>query len=353
MPITAAAVNIGFFGAVTVGPLLGGITAYGHAWRWLYGGLGAVGCLTFVLAFLTLPDQDPANRGMRFDFAGIALGLAATALPFWAVGELSGHGFHSLLFTVPLTVGIACFIGLLLVEYYKQEPLSPVKQMWHTFPIVGTLTAMIGGAAFITFLMLAERFLLHVEHQSALASGLAFWPQVAGVIITACLLGLLLRTRFLPILILGGMLLLMGGGVLLLALRPGSAPQATVMAAAGLLGLGAGATVSPGLYLAAFSLPSKIVGRTFALVELVRSVADFILAPVMLQVARASGGLTNQAAGIHTAIAITLMITATLTAAGIALYLIGGAGLPRPDLDAWIVQNRPAIGSPMLAEVLR
>jgi hypothetical protein len=43
MPTTAAAINIGFFGAVTVGPLLGGITAYGHAWRTFYAALGALG----------------------------------------------------------------------------------------------------------------------------------------------------------------------------------------------------------------------------------------------------------------------------------------------------------------------
>src|SRR6185437_8630325 len=59
---------------------------------------------------------------------------------------------------------------------------------------------------------------------------------------------------------------------------------------AGIAGHGAGATVSPGLYLAAFPLPSRLVGRIFARVELVRPVADFILAPVMLGVARVARG---------------------------------------------------------------
>ncbi|HLH98853.1 MAG TPA: hypothetical protein VKW08_27400 [Xanthobacteraceae bacterium] len=38
----------------------------------------------------------------------------------------------------------------------------------------------------------------------------------------------------------------------------------------GLLGLGAGATVSPGLFLAGLSLPTQFIGRILALVELVR-----------------------------------------------------------------------------------
>jgi MFS family permease len=354
LPVTAAAVNIGFFGAVTLGPLLGGITAFAHAWRAFYAALGGLGCITWLLALLTLPDAEPFNPDMRFDLAAVVLGLPATALPFWAVGELTGPGFASPLFIVPLVLGLACFVALLLVEYHRKEPLAPVKQMWHTLPLVGTLTAMIGGAAFFTLLMLAQEYLLKIAHASLLQGGLTFWPQVVGVIITAALLGVLLRTRMLPFLVLGGMLMLLGAGALLLTLRPGPGAGTTVLAAAGLLGLGAGATVSPGLYLAAFSLPSRIVGRTFALVELVRSVADFILAPVMLGVARvASGAVEPSAAGLRFAIWLTLGVTAALTLGGIALYLLGGVGLPRPDLNAWIEQNRPAIGSPPLAQKLR
>lgn len=38
MPITAASIDIGFFGAVTGGPLLGAVASYEHAWRWFYVG---------------------------------------------------------------------------------------------------------------------------------------------------------------------------------------------------------------------------------------------------------------------------------------------------------------------------
>ncbi len=354
MPTTAAAINIGFFGAVTVGPLFGGITAFAHAWRVFYAALGGVGCLTWLLALLTLPDAEPPNPGMRFDLAAIALGLAATALPFWAVGELTGPGFASPLFIAPLTIGVVCLVALLLLEYHREEPLAPVKQMWHTLPLVGTLAAMIGGAAFFTLMMLGQQYLLRVEHSTLLQAGLAFWPQVIGVIITAALLGLLLRTRMLPLLVLCGMLLLIAAGALLLTLQPGAHVRTTVLAAAGLLGLGAGATVSPGLYLAAFPLPARIVGRIFALVELVRSVADFILAPVMLGIARvASGAMQPNAAGLRFSIWLTLGVTVAFTLGGAAVYLLGGAGLPRPDLVAWIERNQPAMRSPPLAQRLR
>jgi Major Facilitator Superfamily len=354
LPITAAAVNIGFFGATMVGPLLGGVAAYGHAWRWFYIALGLLGALTFLLAVLTLPDQKPPNPGMRLDAPALALGFAATALPFWAVGELTGVSFASPLFAAPLAVGVLCLVAMLLVEYHVKAPLSPVKQMWHTFPIIGTLAAMFGGGGYFTFLVLAQQLLLHVGPIAPLAAGLSFWPQVVAVILAAVVFGVLYPTRWLPALVLAGMILVIGGGALLLVVPPHEGSSVAMLSAAALLGLGAGATVAPGLFMAGLALPSQIIGRTFALVELVRSVADYILAPVMLKVAHvASGHGGLNAAGVREAIWITLAITGASALAGIALFLLGGASLPRPDLEGWLAQKGPAIGSPKLAQRVR
>ncbi|HEX4023303.1 MAG TPA: MFS transporter [Steroidobacteraceae bacterium] len=354
MPLTAAFVNIGFFGAATAGPLIGGAVAGAHAWRWFYGGLAALGAAVLLLAFLTLPDQEARNKQLSFDASGLLLGLAGAVLPFWAVGELTAHGFGSLLFILPLAIGLACLAALLLTEYHKEEPLSPVKLMWSTFPVVGTLVAMLGGGIYVTFVVLRVQFLLQVEHQAPAAAGLFFWPQLLGVIITAALLGLLLRTRYLPVLILAGMVTLLGGGVLLLSTDAHVISSVASLAAVGLLGLGAGATVSPGLYLAGFSVSSNILGRVFALVELVRSAADFLLAPVMVQVARvSSGGATLTDGGVRKALWIALAITVASIAGCLAVYLTGSRALPKPDIEAWLTRQQLAIDSPPLGARLK
>ena len=121
------------------------------------------------------------------------------------------------------------------------------------------------------------------------------------------------------------------------------------LVAAALLGLGAGATVSPGLYLAGLPVVSKIIGRVFALVELVRSLADYVIAPVILRIAQAgSHRKPLDWPGIHEATMITLWITIGFTLIGAALWLAGDAGLPKPDIKGWIEENKPAFESPRL-----
>lgn len=354
MTITSGMVNLGFFGATTVGPLIGGAVAFGHAWRWLYAGFAAVGLMNLATSYFSLPSTPPMKPDARFDFPAVFLALVATVLPFLASGELTGHPFHSYWFMLPLAVGFACFVAMLLIEYHQKTPLSPVKPMWHTIPLVGTIAAMIGGGAFITLLMLAERYETTVLKHSVLTTGLFFWPQVLGVIVTAVILMALIHTRYLPVFILAGMLLLIAAAILLLYFVPNGSPS-MLLAVAALLGLGAGATVSPGLWMAAFSLPSKMVGRTFALVELVRSEADFMMGPVIVGVAAAwsGGGSRFDASGIQYAIWIALLITAATTGFMIVLYLCGGFRLPVPDLEDWLKGDRPGFESPALFAALR
>lgn len=355
MPITAAFVNIGFFGAVTLGPLVGGAVAYGHAWRWFYAGLALIGFIALTLSLFTLAPTQPKRPDQPFDTVAVILAFGATMLAFWGASELTGHSFASPVFIVPLTLGVLAFIALLLTQYHKKEPLAPIKPMWNTVPICGVLVAMFGGASLVTLMELLEQFELRVLHTAPLATGMYFWPEVLGTLLATLVLGMVVRTRLLLLLPLAGMLVLIAAGALMWFLTPSSSP-AFVLAATGLLGLGAGSTVAPGLWVAAFSLPSQLVGRTFALVELVRSEADFIIAPVLVAVAVAiAGGTEVNATGIHVAIGIATMIAIVATFAVTIIYVSGGVGLPTPDLKAWLEkpdEKRPAIPSPEMGTAL-
>jgi len=67
----------------------------------------------------------------------------------------------------------------------------------------------------------------------------------------------------------------------------------------------------------------------------------------------ASGGRPLTVGGLHEAIWIIEWATIALTLGGVALFLLGGVGLQRPNLIAGIKENQPAIGSQRLARTIR
>ena len=98
----------------------------------------------------------------------------------------------------------------------------------------------------------------------------------------------------------------------------------------------------------------RVIGRVFALVELVRSLADYIMAPVITRIAQESSRKPPlDWPGVHEAAGVTLWITVGFTVLGALLWIAGGIGLPVPDIQGWIKENKPAIRSPVLLARLR
>ena len=137
--------------------------------------------------------------------------------------------------------------------------------------------------------------------------------------------------------------MLAAGAALLTGLTAGA--SALVAVAAALVGFGVGASVSPALFLAGFSLRSAQIQRVFALIELLRGVTAFLVAPVLLFLATAIG--PTKAAGTQVAIWICLAIAACGGLGALALLIAGGGRLQVPDLERWSA-GEPAWQSPPL-----
>src|SRR5919204_100208 len=114
-----------------------------------------------------------------------------------------------------------------------------------------------------------------------------------------------------------------------------------------LAGLGCAAA----FFLAGFSLRSELLPRVFALVELLRGVAAFMIAPVLMHLAQTVGG--NPAAGTKTAIWVCFGIAAGGALVAAYIVLLGRARLQRPDLERWLGGEGGAIDSPPLAARVR
>jgi hypothetical protein len=116
-------------------------------------------------------------------------------------------------------------------------------------------------------------------------------------------------------------------------------------------GVGLGATVAPALFAAGFSLPSANLQRVFSIVELMRAVAAFMIAPVFAHFAATVGG--NLQAGTGIALWIGLGLALLGAAAAVTIYLLGSARPEKPDIEAFIGNNSPAWYSPPLLARLR
>ena len=145
------------------------------------------------------------------------------------------------------------------------------------------------------------------------------------------------------------MAVLAGGAALLTGV--GHGPAVLVVVGSGLIGLGVGASVSPALFIAGFSMRSAQIQRVFALVELLRGVAAFIAAPLLLHLAVTIS--PTPAGGIGLAMWVCCGIAAGGGVVALYLFLLGRARLQRPDLERWNAGDEPAWDSPPLAATVR
>ncbi|HET7313856.1 MAG TPA: MFS transporter [Salinisphaera sp.] len=350
LPVTAIWVNIGLFGAVTVGPFVGGLVAHFEAWRALFAGLAVLGIGGFALALATLELQPGDDPGQPIDWLAFPLAIAATALPFFGVTWLGVSSFMSPGFIAPVVLGLAALGALIVMQYRKRQAFIPVGPLFSTFPVCGILAAMVGGATSVTLLELTIAYLTRVAHYDPFMTGLLFLPEFLGLIVAAYLFRHMLATRGLPALALSGLAAIIAGAALLIPLTPARAPFLVPIAAA-LLGYGSGSAVAPGLFMAGMSVFSTKLGRTFALVELLRAEAAFLVGPVLLSLAVALAPPLGDS--LRLSLWATLGIGVFGIAAIVILLALGGVWPRRPDLQEWLERGGRALHSPPLAAFLR
>jgi MFS family permease len=234
-------------------------------------------------------------------------------------------------------------LGTIAWEFFSRRPLMPLRALAHTYPVVGIITAMVAGASSVALIELAQTG-LQAKGLSPLHAGMLFWPEFAGAVFAAVAFGALFRTRYTPVLAMSGLLLLAAGGAFVVRAATGS--DAVVIAGSGLIGLGTGFSVAPALFISGFSLPSDQLPRVFALIELLRGVAAFLAAPLLLLLAESLGGT----GGLQTATWIAFALPLGGAALVLALFLLGHGRLQTPDIEPWVDGEKPAIDSkPVLA----
>ena len=346
MPTTAIVMNMCVFGAVAVGPVIGGVQAGAKEWRPLLWIVACLGGLALLFAWLTFEDQEPQDLSAPWDWVAMILAGGGCAAAFFGASELTTHPMTSTITLVPLLCGTAAIVLLVVHQAVVKRPLMPVRQLGTTLPVAAIVIAMTAGAASVAVIELTQTAL---KQDDPVRTAMLFWPEFGGAVITALLLGALVRTRFIPLLAFSGMLLLAGGAVVLHGVVGGS--TTIVVIGSGLVGLGVGASVSPAMFICGYAIASTQIQRAFALIELLRGVAAFMVAPVLLHLAMTVA--KTPAAGTPVAMWVCFGLAGGGALISAFVFLLGRVRLQRPALEQWEDGEGPAWESPPLGARLR
>jgi len=345
---TAVIMNMCIFGAVALGPFIGGLQAEANAWRPLFWIVAGISAVALVLVVLTFEDAPPANPDSPRDLPALGLAAVGCIAAFYGASELTSHRFLAPEVIFPLIGGLAAIVVLIVYQYRAPRPLLTIRTMLSSsIPVAGIAVALFAAAASVSATALTAGVL--AGHYSPLHIGALYLPEVAGAIITAFALGIVITRKSVHYLPLVGMGFL-AAGILVFRIEVPSS-QSLTLVGSGLTGIGLGATVAPALFVAGFSLPSNNLQRVFAIVELLRAVAAFMIAPIFAHFAATVGG--SPEAGTGTALWIGLGLAVGGAVIGVALYALSGARPQAPEIDRFLAGEAPAWYSPPLLAKLR
>jgi hypothetical protein len=297
---------------------------------------------------LTFEDAPPANPDSPRSPQVIALAAVGCFAAFIGASELTSHNFLDARVIAPLLGGLLAIVVLIVYQYRAKRPLLTVRAtLQSSIPVAGIVVALFAAAAAVSATALTANVL--AEHYSPIRIGLLYLPELGGAVISAIVFGSVIAKRSLHYLPLAGMLCLAAGIAVFVIEVPSS--QALTLVGSGLAGLGLGATVAPALFVAGFSLPAANLQRVFAIVELLRAVAAFMVAPIFFHFAATVSDNLND--GTSIALWIGLGIALGGAAIGVAIYVLSGARPQAPDIDTYLEGMAPAWDSPPLLARLR
>ena len=348
LKVTATIMNMCIFGAVAAGPAIGGLQAQADAWRPLFWIVAAVAASALILTILTFEDAPPADPDSPRD--PLALGLAAVGCvaAFFGSSQLTSHAFLAPVAIIPLVGGLAVIVILIAYQATARNPLLTIREMLgSTIPVASIALALLAAAASVSATALTASAM--AGEYEPLHLGLLYLPELGGAVVTAVVLGQVITRRSLSYLPLVGVGFL-AAGILVFRIEVPSSEGLTLLASF-LTGIGLGATVAPALFVAGFSLRATNLQRVFAIVELLRAVAAFMIAPIFAHFAvNVSGGLDE---GVGIALWIGFGLAILGGAIPVVLYVLGRARPEAPDIEGFLAGDGAAWYSPPLLARLR
>jgi EmrB/QacA subfamily drug resistance transporter len=197
------------------GMLFGGVITEFLSWRWVLLINPPIGIAAAIVAYAVVSERRRAP-GRSFDLAGaLTLTIGQIVLVFGIVeAGLAGLGTFAAL--GPIVVGAALLVVFVVIEVrVASEPLIPFKELTKPLRIANNIVLLFSASLFPMWFV-SSLYLQQVLYLSPLHTGLIFLPMTLVIMLVASRTGKLV-SHFGVRAVLGGGLVMLTGGMLLLA----------------------------------------------------------------------------------------------------------------------------------------
>jgi EmrB/QacA subfamily drug resistance transporter len=251
--------------ASVAGVVLGGVLSGGPGWRWIF----FINVPVAVIAVATAARVLPESRGQRrpFDIPGAAALTAGLLALIYGLDAAISHGWHNGLVITSLIAAVVILAAFALTEQRVEEPLVPFGIFRsRTLRYANIATLLLLGAV-VTIFFFASLFMQQVLGYSPLRTGLAYVP-LAVVVAVGAGIASNATARAPAKAVLGLGLLLVAGGLMLLARMPAAASYpAEILPVFLAIGLGMGLSFVPLQIAAQAGVPAERAGLAAGLVN--------------------------------------------------------------------------------------
>jgi EmrB/QacA subfamily drug resistance transporter len=316
------AMAIGVWGAVfgvsmALGPVLGGVLVQISSWRAVFLVNLPVGAIAIVLTALFVPESK-ADHARRVDPIGQVLVIAALATLTYGIIDAPRAGWASPSTLILFGCSVACFVGLVLYELRRREPLVEVR-FFRSVPFAGASVTAVGVFAAVGgFLFLNTLYLQDARGLSPLDAGLYTLPMAGAMLVASPLSGRILASRGTRLPLVVGSIALIASGVLLTTMTS-TTSDLLLFVAYLLFGIGTGMINPPITNTAITGMPPSQAGVAAAVASTSRQVGATLGVAVLGALA---GGDTIQQLGPSFA---TATHTSWWVVVGIGCVLLVGA----------------------------
>jgi EmrB/QacA subfamily drug resistance transporter len=303
----------GVFGTVAVGGgavglILGGVLTQYLSWRWamyvnvFFAAAAAAGALIYM-------TNERAQARHRIDWLGTALASVGLFGLVFGFSHAESAGWLSAVTLTSLALAVVLLVSFVVVESRVKAPLLPLRiiadrSRGTAFAAVGIAgIAMFGVFLFLTY------YLQQVKGFSPVASGFAFLPMIACVMISSNVSNIVTLPRFGPrIIITIGMVLGCLAMANLTRLSVTSSYASVVLPSLIVMGFAMGMVMAPAMNTATAGVQPADSGVAAALVSTMQQVGGSVGTAVL---STAAASATTSYAVAHASVAHLVPIAAT------------------------------------------